>query len=138
MEHYNGNKMRMHFKATLLSFDIYCIFWRNILLLTPEIRNAGSLSAWSNTLSFSIGTRARILFLEFLIVLTAKDEVKVILDNLPDDCSLEDVQYYLYVVEKIHKGIERAEREGTISQDEVDQNINCIMKERFRRPFEAQ
>lgn len=51
---------------------------------------------------------------------TAKDEVKAILDNLPDDCSLEDVQYHLYVVEKIHRGIERAEREGTISQDEAE------------------
>ncbi|MFO8085734.1 MAG: hypothetical protein R6U27_15605 [Desulfobacterales bacterium] len=55
---------------------------------------------------------------------TAKDEVKAILDKLPDDCSLEDVQYHLYVVEKIHKGIERAEKEGTISQDEAERKFN--------------
>ena len=55
---------------------------------------------------------------------TAKDEVKAILDKLPDDCSLEDVQYHLYVVEKIHKGIERAETEDTISQEEAEANFS--------------
>ncbi|NIP74175.1 MAG: hypothetical protein GWO16_14680 [Gammaproteobacteria bacterium] len=55
---------------------------------------------------------------------TAKDEVKALLDKLPDDCSLEDVQYHLYVVEKIHRGIERAEKEGTISQDEAERKFS--------------
>lgn len=55
---------------------------------------------------------------------TAKDEVKALLDKLPDDCSLEDVQYHLYVVEKIHRGIERAEKEGTLSQDEVERKLS--------------
>lgn len=51
---------------------------------------------------------------------TAKDEVKTLLDKLPDDCSLEDIQYHLYVVEKIRRGISRADREGVLSQDEVE------------------
>ena len=55
---------------------------------------------------------------------TAKEEVKTLLDKLPDDCSLEDVQYHLYVVEKIHRGIERAEKEGVLSQDEVERKFN--------------
>jgi len=55
---------------------------------------------------------------------TAKEEVKALLDKLPDDCSLEDVQYHLYVVEKIHRGIERAETEGVLSQDEVERKLN--------------
>ena len=54
---------------------------------------------------------------------TAKSEVKAILDKLPDDCSLEDVQYHLYVVEKINNGIERAEKEGTIAQDDMERNL---------------
>lgn len=54
---------------------------------------------------------------------TAKEEIKALLDKLPDDCSLEDVQYHLYVVEKIHRGIERAEKEGTLSQDEVERKL---------------
>jgi len=55
---------------------------------------------------------------------TVKDEIKAILDKLPNDCALEDVQYHLYVSEKIHKGIERAQKEGTISQDEVERKLN--------------
>ena len=55
---------------------------------------------------------------------TVKEEVKTLLDKLPDDCSLEDVQYHLYVVEKIHRGIERAEKEGVLSQDEVERKFN--------------
>ncbi|MBI5039910.1 MAG: hypothetical protein HZB57_01460 [Gammaproteobacteria bacterium] len=54
---------------------------------------------------------------------TAKEEVKALLDKLPDDCSLEDVQYHLYVVEKIHRGIERAGEEGTLTQDEVERKL---------------
>lgn len=55
---------------------------------------------------------------------TAKEEVRELLDKLPDDCSLEDVQYHLYVVEKIHRGIERAEKEGVLSQDEAERKLN--------------
>ena len=54
----------------------------------------------------------------------AKEEVKELLEKLPDDCSLEDVQYHLYVVEKIHRGIERAAKEGTISQEEVERKLD--------------
>lgn len=55
---------------------------------------------------------------------TAKEEVKALLDKLPDDCSLEDVQYHLYVVEKIRRGIERAEKEGTLSQENVERKLD--------------
>ena len=51
---------------------------------------------------------------------TAKQEVEAMLNQLPDDCSLEDIQYHLYVLEKIRNGIERAEQSGAISQDEVE------------------
>ena len=59
-------------------------------------------------------------------VSTAKQEVKALLDNLPDDCSLEDVQYHLYVIEKINRGIDRAAKEGTLSQDEVERKLNAV------------
>ena len=54
----------------------------------------------------------------------AKDEVKALLDKLPDDCSLEDVQYHLYVVEKINRGIERAEKEGMLNQEDVERKLD--------------
>ena len=51
---------------------------------------------------------------------TAKTDVISLLEKRPDGCSLEDVQYHLYVVEKIQHGIERAEKEGSLSQKEVE------------------
>ena len=55
---------------------------------------------------------------------TAKEEVIALLEKLPDDCSLEDVQYHLYVIEKIRRGIDRAEKEGVLSQDEVERKLD--------------
>ena len=44
----------------------------------------------------------------------AKQQVASMLQKLPDDCSLEDIQYHLYVIEKIKNGVTRAETEGAI------------------------
>jgi hypothetical protein len=50
---------------------------------------------------------------------TAKHEVESLLKKLPDDCTLEDIQYHLYVIEKIRKGIAAAKTQGTFTQEEV-------------------
>ena len=55
---------------------------------------------------------------------TAKDEIKQLINKLPDDCTLEDMQYHLYVTEKIKRGIQRAESEGTLSQQEVERKLS--------------
>ena len=55
---------------------------------------------------------------------TAKDEMQSLLKKLPDDCTLEDVQYHLYVIEKIRRGIQRAQKEGIISQKEVERRLS--------------
>ena len=55
---------------------------------------------------------------------TVKEEVKTLLERLPDDCTMEDIQYHLYVLEKIQKGIERAEKEGTISHEEAKKRLS--------------
>jgi hypothetical protein len=58
-----------------------------------------------------------------------KDEVKEILERLPDDCTIEDIQYHLYVVEKIKKGINRAEEEGTYSHAEIEEKYEKWISE---------
>lgn len=55
---------------------------------------------------------------------SAKNEVRSLLEKLPDDCTLEDIQYHLYVVEKIRLGLERAEQEGELSQDEAERRLD--------------
>jgi hypothetical protein len=54
---------------------------------------------------------------------TAKNEVQQLLNTLPDDCSLEDIQYHLYVIEKVRNGLEVADAQGTLSQEEVEQRL---------------
>ena len=55
---------------------------------------------------------------------TAKQEVQLLLKKLPDDCTIEDIQYHLYVIEKIQRGIYRAKEEGTVSQEEVEKRFS--------------
>jgi hypothetical protein len=55
---------------------------------------------------------------------TAKEEVGALLDKLPDDCSLEDIQYHLYVIEKVRHGLEIADTHGTISQEEAEGRLS--------------
>jgi predicted transcriptional regulator len=37
-------------------------------------------------------------------MLTAKQDVRALLDHLPDDSTIEDIQCHLYVLEKIRRG----------------------------------
>ena len=55
---------------------------------------------------------------------TAKEEVEQLLKKLPDDCTLEDIHYHLYVIEKVRRGIKRAETEGALSHDEVEKRVS--------------
>ncbi len=53
-----------------------------------------------------------------------KEKIQSLLNQLPDDCSIEDVQYHLYVIEKINNGLKAAETQGTISQKEAEQRLS--------------
>lgn len=54
---------------------------------------------------------------------TAKQEVLALLDKLPDDASLDDIQYHIYVRQKIEKGLEAASRGDVISQEEAERRM---------------
>lgn len=49
----------------------------------------------------------------------AKVAVREVLDSLPEDASFEDIQYAIYVREKIQKGLEAADRGEFASDEEV-------------------
>jgi predicted transcriptional regulator len=53
-----------------------------------------------------------------------KEEVAHLLDRLPDDCSLEDIQYHLYVLEKIRRGLEDSRNGRTVPHEEVVQRLS--------------
>ncbi|MBI5919052.1 MAG: hypothetical protein HY849_06730 [Nitrosomonadales bacterium] len=59
----------------------------------------------------------------------AKQQVASMLQKLPEDCSLEDIQYHLYVIEKIKNGVARAETEGAVSQQDAEQRLAQWIRE---------
>ncbi|MGD0586404.1 MAG: hypothetical protein ABSA86_11640 [Oryzomonas sp.] len=59
---------------------------------------------------------------------TAKDEVTELLARMPENCSLDDIQYHLFVMQKIEHGLQDA-REGRVySQDEVEKRFAKWLK----------
>jgi len=52
-----------------------------------------------------------------------KQEVEQLLNKLPDDCSVEDIQYHLYVLDKVRLGLEDARLNGSLSQQEVEAHL---------------
>jgi len=53
----------------------------------------------------------------------AKSEVQHLLNNMPDECDIEDLHYRLYVLEKIKRGQEAVKNGQTLTQDEVRDRI---------------
>jgi predicted transcriptional regulator len=53
----------------------------------------------------------------------AKDQVQEILENLPEDTSLEDIQYHIYVRQKIELGIDDVDTGRTIAHEEVQRRL---------------
>lgn len=53
-----------------------------------------------------------------------KEEVIALLNRLPDDASLEDIQYHLYVIEKVRNGLDSIEKEGGLTQEQVEERLS--------------
>ena len=53
-----------------------------------------------------------------------KQEAQKMIKNLPDNCTYEDIQYHLYVVEKVQKGLERAELGQITSHKNAQERMN--------------
>ena len=52
-----------------------------------------------------------------------KEKVQDLLARLPDDCSLEDVLYHLYVIQAIERGHADAEAGRTIPHEAVAEEM---------------
>ncbi len=53
----------------------------------------------------------------------AKQQVREVLDALPDDCSLEDIQYHIYVRQKVVRSLNEADQGKTVSQEEAERRM---------------
>ena len=55
---------------------------------------------------------------------TAKEAVRRMLDQLPDDASFEDIQYHIYVREKIEVALKDVQEGRILSQEEAEQRMS--------------
>ena len=58
--------------------------------------------------------------------MTAKETVGAVLDRLPEDCSLEEVQYHLYVAQAAQRGLADADSGRTIPHEQVEAEMRRI------------
>jgi len=54
---------------------------------------------------------------------STKETVRALLDRLPDDCTLDDVQYHLYVIQAVERGMADIEAGRTLSHEEVAEKL---------------
>ena len=57
------------------------------------------------------------------MMLTAKQEVIELLKDLPDTSTLEEIQYHLYVRQKVQRGIQDVEEGRIYTQEEVEKRM---------------
>jgi len=54
---------------------------------------------------------------------TAKQEVQKVLDTLTEEVSLEDIQYHLYVLQRLERGRQDVAAGRVIPHDEIEQRM---------------
>ena len=54
---------------------------------------------------------------------TAKEQLRDLIERLPDDCTLEDVQYHLYVQQKVRLGLDDVRAGRGLTQREVERRM---------------
>ena len=55
---------------------------------------------------------------------TVKDEVRKLLDQLPDDVSFEDIQYHIYVRQKLEQGLTDLQEGRVLTQEDLERRMS--------------
>jgi len=63
----------------------------------------------------------------------AKGKAIDLIRSLPEDCTLEEIQYHLYVYEKIRRGIGDVGAGRVVPQEEAEQRVNAGIMHGSRR-----
>jgi len=61
--------------------------------------------------------------MEYAMNATAKLEAENIIKGLPEDSSFEDIQYHLFIAEKLMKSREQIKDGKVFTQDEVEKRL---------------
>jgi predicted transcriptional regulator len=62
------------------------------------------------------------------IMSAIKEQAIKIIESLPEDCTLEDIQYHLYVRENVERGIKAIDEGQTVSQEEAEKKVREWLK----------
>jgi predicted transcriptional regulator len=57
------------------------------------------------------------------MIVRTKEAVRAVLDQLPEDCSLDDVRCHVYVVQAIERGRADVEAGRTVSHEQVAEEL---------------
>ncbi|MFQ5964436.1 MAG: hypothetical protein ACE5KZ_09145 [Candidatus Scalinduaceae bacterium] len=57
-------------------------------------------------------------------MVTAKENIRKMLDQIPDNASYEDIQYHIYVQEKIRLGLKDIEEGRVLDHEEVERRMS--------------
>lgn len=55
---------------------------------------------------------------------TAKQDVELMLQHLPEECTIEDIQYHLYVLEKIKRGQKNIANGKSCSHEQAKERLS--------------
>jgi len=54
---------------------------------------------------------------------TAKEEIRALLDRVPDNATYEEIQYHIFVRQKIARGLQDVEAGRLVDQDEAERRF---------------
>ncbi|MHB1612014.1 MAG: hypothetical protein ACYCT0_10040, partial [Sulfobacillus sp.] len=54
---------------------------------------------------------------------STKEQLRELIERLPDDCTVEDVQYHLYVQQKVERGLADMRAGRVLSHEEVERRM---------------
>jgi predicted transcriptional regulator len=57
-----------------------------------------------------------------------KEAAIALIRSLPDDCSLEDIQYHLYVRAKVERGLQAIDEGRVVSREEAERQLREWLK----------
>jgi predicted transcriptional regulator len=58
------------------------------------------------------------------MAISGKDAARAVIDALPDDASLDDVMYAIYVRQKVERGLRDIDSGNTVSHEDVMREID--------------
>jgi predicted transcriptional regulator len=59
-----------------------------------------------------------------VLMMSAKEEVRRILEQIPEDVTFEDIQYHIYVRQQVARGLEDIDQGRVVSEGEAERRMS--------------